>query len=106
MGRKEFNQTNKQNNFISAQFFYLTHAYTFKSNKQRKQFYLCSIFFYLTYAYTCCSLSVTQEITPESFVTDPIIFGDYIKMGAEKHDRLYEELSDLKKLKSVLQDVS
>ena len=39
-------------------------------------------------------------------MTEPIIFGDYIKMGAEKHDRLYEELNDLKKLKNVLQDVS
>lgn len=46
-----------------------------------------------------------QEIDPESFVTNPIIFGDFIKPGAEKADRIYEELSDLKKLKSVLSDV-
>ncbi|KAJ8313399.1 hypothetical protein KUTeg_009027 [Tegillarca granosa] len=45
-----------------------------------------------------------EEIDPDSFVTNPIIFGDFIKPGAEKADRIYEELSDLKKLKSVLSD--
>lgn len=43
---------------------------------------------------------------PESFTQNPIIFGDFIKIGAEKADRIYEELSDMKKLTNVLQDVS
>ena len=47
-----------------------------------------------------------QTIDPVSFVESPIIFGDFIKMGAEPADKIYEELSNLDKLKSVLQDVS
>jgi len=47
-----------------------------------------------------------QDIAAESFVTKPILFGDYLKMGQEKQDRLYEELADYKKLENVLQDVS
>lgn len=42
----------------------------------------------------------------DSFTTHPIIFGDFIKVGAERADRIYEELSDMKKLTNVLQDVS
>lgn len=42
----------------------------------------------------------------DSFTTHPIIFGDFIKLGAERADRIYEELSDMKKLTNVLQDVS
>lgn len=50
--------------------------------------------------------SFDQEIAPESFTQSPIIFGDFLKMGAEKADRLYEEFADHKKLANVLQDVS
>jgi hypothetical protein len=39
------------------------------------------------------------------FAEKPIIFGDFLKMGAEKADRLYEEITDYEKLKSVFQDV-
>ncbi|XP_064645339.1 dynein axonemal heavy chain 6-like [Lineus longissimus] len=45
-----------------------------------------------------------ESIEPESFVTNPIIFGDFIKMGANKEDKLYEELADINKVKSVLVD--
>ncbi|XP_041838798.1 dynein heavy chain 6, axonemal [Melanotaenia boesemani] len=38
------------------------------------------------------------------FVTQPIIFGDFIKIGAEKEDRQYEELTDINKIQAVLQD--
>ncbi|XP_047430741.1 dynein axonemal heavy chain 6 [Mugil cephalus] len=38
------------------------------------------------------------------FVTQPIIFGDFIKVGAEKEDRLYEDLTDMNKIQTVLQD--
>ncbi|XP_056004113.1 dynein axonemal heavy chain 6-like isoform X1 [Ostrea edulis] len=45
-----------------------------------------------------------ENVEPESFTQNPIIFGDFIKIGAEKADRIYEELSDMKKLTNVLQD--
>ncbi|XP_027139394.1 dynein heavy chain 6, axonemal [Larimichthys crocea] len=38
------------------------------------------------------------------FVTQPIIFGDFIMVGAEKEDRLYEDLTDMDKIQTVLQD--
>jgi dynein heavy chain len=46
-----------------------------------------------------------QEVQPETFETHPIIFGDFMKMGAPKQDRLYEELTDYKKLQNVLGEV-
>ena len=39
-------------------------------------------------------------------MTNPILFGDYIKMGAAESDKMYEELTDMTKLKNVLNDVS
>lgn len=36
----------------------------------------------------------------------PIIFGDFMKMGADAADRMYEDLTDMNKLKNVLNDVS
>lgn len=51
-------------------------------------------------------LILLQDIAPDSFITKPILFGDFIKMGQERADRLYEEFSDHKKLGNVLQDVS
>ena len=47
-----------------------------------------------------------QTIEPKTFETNPIIFGDYIKVGAEKADRVYEDLSNIEKVKSVLGEVS
>ncbi|XP_073398257.1 dynein axonemal heavy chain 6 [Dendrobates tinctorius] len=44
------------------------------------------------------------QIDPEYFVTKPIIFGDFIKVGADKADRVYEDLTDMEKIRSVLQD--
>ncbi|XP_055022499.1 LOW QUALITY PROTEIN: dynein axonemal heavy chain 6-like [Boleophthalmus pectinirostris] len=46
--------------------------------------------------------SITME--PESFVTHPIIFGDFMTVGAEKEDRIYEDLTDIEKIQAVLQD--
>ena len=37
---------------------------------------------------------------------NPIIFGDFIKVGADKSDRVYEELSNVDKVKQALGDVS
>lgn len=44
------------------------------------------------------------NLEPSYFVTQPIIFGDFIKVGAEKEDRLYEDLTDMNKIQVVLQD--
>jgi len=35
----------------------------------------------------------------------PIVFGDFMKMGADASDRIYEDLTDLNKLKNILNDV-
>ncbi|XP_029949300.1 dynein heavy chain 6, axonemal [Salarias fasciatus] len=43
-------------------------------------------------------------LQPSYFVTQPIIFGDFIKVGADKEDRLYEDLTDINKIQAVLQD--
>ena len=42
----------------------------------------------------------------EALESQPIIFGDFMKMGADPVDRMYEDLTDLNKLKNVLNDVS
>ena len=42
----------------------------------------------------------------EALESQPIIFGDFMKMGADPADRMYEDLTDLNKLKNVLNDVS
>ena len=47
-----------------------------------------------------------QQIEPKLFAEKPIIFGDFMKMGAEKNDRLYEEIADYEKMKSIFQDVN
>ncbi|XP_023141924.2 dynein axonemal heavy chain 6 isoform X2 [Amphiprion ocellaris] len=44
------------------------------------------------------------NLEPSYFVNQPIIFGDFIKVGAEKDDRVYEDLTDMNKIQSVLQD--
>uniref|UniRef100_K7FYG4 Dynein axonemal heavy chain 6 n=1 Tax=Pelodiscus sinensis TaxID=13735 RepID=K7FYG4_PELSI len=43
-------------------------------------------------------------VDPDYFVRKPIIFGDFIKVGADKADRIYEDLTDMDKIISVLQD--
>ncbi|KAG7458844.1 hypothetical protein MATL_G00224900 [Megalops atlanticus] len=44
------------------------------------------------------------NLEPSYFVTQPIIFGDFIKVGADKADRIYEDLTDIEKVRSVLKD--
>lgn len=46
-----------------------------------------------------------QDLAPEQLEENPIIFGDFIKVGASKDDRLYEEYSDQKKLRNALSEV-
>ena len=44
-------------------------------------------------------------MSAEKFEESPIIYGDFIKMGAAPADRLYEEMADHKKLCNVLNEV-
>jgi len=46
-----------------------------------------------------------QNVESEKFETNPILFGDFMKMGAEPADRIYEELVDISKVKALLADV-
>ncbi|KAK9408021.1 dynein heavy chain 6 axonemal [Crotalus adamanteus] len=41
---------------------------------------------------------------PDSFASKPILFGDYIKVGIDKADRIYEELPEMEKIIGILQD--
>nr|XP_036867942.1 dynein heavy chain 6, axonemal [Manis javanica] len=40
----------------------------------------------------------------EYFLTKPIIFGDFIKFGADNIDRIYDDMPDMEKIANVLQD--
>ncbi|MCI4395052.1 hypothetical protein PGIGA_G00176030 [Pangasianodon gigas] len=44
------------------------------------------------------------SLEPSYLTKHPIIFGDFIKVGAEKADRVYEDLTDTEKIRNVLQD--
>ncbi|XP_019373751.1 PREDICTED: dynein heavy chain 6, axonemal [Gavialis gangeticus] len=43
-------------------------------------------------------------VDPEYFLNKPIIFGDFLKFGADKADRIYEDLTNMEKIVTVLQD--
>jgi dynein heavy chain len=46
-----------------------------------------------------------QETDLEEFVAKPIIFGDFMKIGAEKADKIYDDLTDFpEKVKTVMED--
>ena len=47
-----------------------------------------------------------QEVSAEKFEESPIIFGDYLKVGAARSDRVYEEFLDMRKVLHVLGEVS
>ncbi|XP_003505691.1 dynein heavy chain 6, axonemal isoform X1 [Cricetulus griseus] len=44
------------------------------------------------------------SIDLEYFLDKPIIFGDFIKFGIDKADRIYDDLPDMEKIGNVLQD--
>ncbi|XP_029013318.1 dynein axonemal heavy chain 6 isoform X2 [Betta splendens] len=44
------------------------------------------------------------DLEPSYFLTKPIIFGDFMKVGADKEERQYEDLTDMNKIQAVLQD--
>ena len=58
------------------------------------------------YGFILLASEFFQSVEPHTFESHPIIFGDFIKMGVDKADRMYEELSNATKLKQVLTDVS
>ncbi|CAH8607094.1 unnamed protein product [Heterobilharzia americana] len=45
-----------------------------------------------------------ESIGPETFTKSPILFGDFLKPGTPRAERLYEEFCDIEKLKSLLMD--
>ncbi len=45
-------------------------------------------------------------MSAEKFEEFPIIFGDFMKVGASRSDRIYEELVNMKKVPLVLSEVS
>ncbi|CAB4037622.1 dynein heavy chain 6, axonemal-like [Paramuricea clavata] len=46
----------------------------------------------------------SQTVDPELFESKPILYGDFMKMGADPADRMYEELTDMNKLQTILND--
>ncbi|XP_066516038.1 dynein axonemal heavy chain 6 isoform X2 [Hoplias malabaricus] len=44
------------------------------------------------------------SLEPSYFTQQPIIFGDFMKVGVDKADRVYEDLMDMEKIHNVLQD--
>ena len=53
----------------------------------------------------CVMPFYNQNVESEKFETNPILFGDFMKMGADPADRIYEELADITKVKNLLTDV-
>ena len=45
-----------------------------------------------------------QESYEEYFESDPIMFGDYLRLGVEREDKVYEEVKDVEKTKKLLID--
>ena len=46
-----------------------------------------------------------QDVDEDTFTDKPIMFGDFIKIGAEKADRIYDDLTDISdKVKTVMED--
>ena len=46
-----------------------------------------------------------QDVDGESFQEKPVLFGDFLKIGADKADKLYDDLTDIMpKVKQVMED--
>ena len=46
----------------------------------------------------------SKDVSADKFEESPIIFGDFLKIGASGSDRIYEEFTNTKKLISVLEE--
>ncbi|KAM3182197.1 hypothetical protein ACTXT7_012865 [Hymenolepis weldensis] len=44
----------------------------------------------------------SETFEPEVFSKNPLFFGDFISFGAKKEDRIYEEITDMDKLKNIM----
>uniref|UniRef100_T1J4J2 AAA+ ATPase domain-containing protein n=1 Tax=Strigamia maritima TaxID=126957 RepID=T1J4J2_STRMM len=49
-------------------------------------------------------LGFSIQLTPQSFVDEPLIFADFLKMGVDRPDRVYEQVTSLEKLTTVLKE--
>ncbi|CAL1548308.1 unnamed protein product, partial [Lymnaea stagnalis] len=45
-----------------------------------------------------------ESVEPQTFITDPILFGNFMRMGSPPEERFYEEMMDMNKIKSILSD--
>jgi dynein heavy chain len=45
-----------------------------------------------------------KEISADKFEESPIIFGDFMKIGAAEADKMYEELTNMKKVVAILEE--
>nr|KAI8744404.1 dynein heavy chain 6; axonemal-like isoform X3 [Biomphalaria glabrata] len=43
-----------------------------------------------------------ENFDPHSFIKDPLLFGNFMKMGCPPEEKFYEEISDMNKLQHVL----
>ena len=46
----------------------------------------------------------SQDYAAETFEKKPIIFGDFMKVGADPKDRLYEDIKEMPRLQKILND--
>lgn len=77
-----------------------------QSPHRKKLLYGCLWYPFIVWIQSCDLIFALQDYSAEKFEESPIIFGDYLKMGASQSDRIYEELVDMKKVASVLSEVS
>ncbi|XP_034941913.1 dynein heavy chain 6, axonemal [Chelonus insularis] len=64
-------------------------------------------YFYQLLSDTCSQFFGDQVISPPSednIELSSLFFGDFMKFGAPKESRVYEEITDIEKMKSILQD--
>lgn len=52
------------------------------------------------------SFNYFQNFDPHSFIKDPLLFGNFMKMGCPPEEKFYEEISDMNKLQHVLGEVT
>uniref|UniRef100_A0A5K3EMK9 Dynein_AAA_lid domain-containing protein n=1 Tax=Mesocestoides corti TaxID=53468 RepID=A0A5K3EMK9_MESCO len=46
----------------------------------------------------------SENVEPQSFSQNPLFFGDFMSFGAPREDRLYEQITDMDKLKGIMQE--
>ncbi|RUS78130.1 hypothetical protein EGW08_014103, partial [Elysia chlorotica] len=51
-----------------------------------------------------CHKHFNEAIEPGTFITNPILFGNFMKIGIPPEERVYEDIVDMQKLKNILGD--